>query len=64
MTPTPRCLLDRERPCGGCVASSPADCPYTFLLQDTEEDVPTRYADGASRRWGPPSTVAAAANGP
>lgn len=32
--PAPRCLLDRSRPCGGCVAASPAECPYGYLLAD------------------------------
>ncbi len=30
--PVPRCILDRERPCMGCVADSPAECPYPYLL--------------------------------
>jgi hypothetical protein len=34
MSPQPRCLIDRSRPCGGCVASGPADCPYGYLLAD------------------------------
>lgn len=30
--PTPRCILDRSRPCTSCVADSPAVCPYPYLL--------------------------------
>jgi hypothetical protein len=29
-----RCLLDRSRPCGGCVAADPVQCPYAYLLAD------------------------------
>jgi hypothetical protein len=36
MAAVPLCLLDRSRPCGGCVASGPADCPYAYLLADDE----------------------------
>jgi ferredoxin len=36
MSAQPRCLIDRSRPCGGCVASCPADCPYGYLLADEE----------------------------
>jgi hypothetical protein len=34
MAPTPKCIIDRSRPCGGCVADSPATCPYVYLLAD------------------------------
>lgn len=30
--PTPKCVLDRSRPCNSCVADSPAECPYPYLL--------------------------------
>lgn len=36
MAPTPKCLLDHSRPCGGCVAASPQECPYGYLLADDE----------------------------
>ncbi len=32
MRPTPRCILDRSRPCNSCVADNPTECPYPFLL--------------------------------
>ena len=64
MIPDPPCLLDGQRPCGGCAAPTQAQCPYAYLLQDTDEQEPARYAEDASRRWGPPTTVAVATNGP
>ena len=45
MAPQPRCLIDRSRPCGGCVAPSPAECPYAYLLADD---------DALARRYGRP----------
>lgn len=33
--PTPKCVLDRSRPCNSCVAESPATCPYPYLLAET-----------------------------
>ncbi len=30
--PTPKCVLDRGRPCNACVADNPAVCPYPYLL--------------------------------
>jgi len=30
--PVPRCVLDTARPCHGCVADSPATCPYPYLM--------------------------------
>jgi hypothetical protein len=35
--PIPRCILDRERPCMSCVAPSPAECPYPYLLAESED---------------------------
>lgn len=32
---TPRCVLDRSRPCNSCVADSPTECPYPYLMSDT-----------------------------
>jgi len=34
--PTARCVLDRTRPCMSCVADSPAECPYPYLMADTD----------------------------
>jgi hypothetical protein len=34
-TPTPKCVLDRSRPCNSCVADGPADCPYPYLLGES-----------------------------
>lgn len=36
MRPEPKCVIDRTRLCGACVAPSPRDCPYVYLL-DPEE---------------------------
>ena len=36
VTPTPKCIIDRSRPCGGCVADSPAVCPYVYLLRQSD----------------------------
>jgi hypothetical protein len=35
--PIPRCILDRSRPCMSCVADSPAQCPYPYLMAESEE---------------------------
>lgn len=45
MPPPPRCLIDPGRPCGGCIAPSPAECPYAYLLADD---------DTLRRRYGHP----------
>ena len=34
--PTPKCVLDRGRPCNSCVADSPATCPYPYLLGESQ----------------------------
>jgi hypothetical protein len=34
--PIPRCVLDRSRPCNACVADSPVNCPYPYLMQQSE----------------------------
>lgn len=38
MRPDPRCIIDRARPCRGCIASSPIDCPYPYLLAEPDAD--------------------------
>jgi hypothetical protein len=30
--PTPKCVLDRSRPCNACIAPDPSSCPYPYLL--------------------------------
>lgn len=30
--PDARCVIDRTRGCGQCIAPSPAECPYVYLL--------------------------------
>jgi hypothetical protein len=35
--PTARCILDRNRPCMSCVAPSPAECPYPFLMAESDD---------------------------
>ena len=46
MPATPRCLIDPARPCGGCIAPSPAECPYAYLLAD-EQTLHRRYGHPA-----------------
>jgi hypothetical protein len=36
MRPAPKCLIDRTRPCGACIAPSPQECPYAYLLDPDE----------------------------
>lgn len=36
MRPPPKCIIDRSRPCGACIAPSPQECPYAFLLEPEE----------------------------
>jgi hypothetical protein len=45
--PTARCILDRNRPCMSCVAPSPAECPYPFLMADSD-DPPAPVPVGAA----------------
>ena len=32
--PTPRCVIDRAKPCLGCIAPNPQECPYPYLLAE------------------------------
>jgi hypothetical protein len=32
--PTPRCVIDRAKPCLGCIAANPRECPYPYLLAE------------------------------
>ncbi|MCC9710942.1 hypothetical protein E4N62_40375 [Streptomyces sp. MNU76] len=45
MRPTPKCVLDRARPCNACIAPDPATCPYPYLLAG---DDPEDQDDGGS----------------
>jgi hypothetical protein len=36
MRPDPKCVIDRSRPCGSCIAASPRECPYAYLLDAAE----------------------------
>lgn len=49
MRPAPKCVIDRSRACGGCLAPSPQECPYAFLL-DPEELAGVVAANARSRR--------------
>ncbi|GAA2623604.1 hypothetical protein [Paractinoplanes durhamensis] len=31
-----RCVIDPSRPCGACLAPSPDQCPYSYLLDPDE----------------------------
>jgi hypothetical protein len=65
--PTARCLIDPGRPCGACIAPSPAECPYAYLLAD-EQTLHRRYGHPAPTDPqvdrpadpGPPAYVASA----
>ncbi|MFE9651237.1 hypothetical protein ACFYO0_45615 [Streptomyces sp. NPDC006365] len=44
MKPTPKCVLDRFRPCNACIAPDPSSCPYPYLLAghdtvDPDDDI-------------------------
>jgi AhpD family alkylhydroperoxidase len=36
MRPAPKCVIDRSRPCGACIAPGPQQCPYAYLLDPAE----------------------------
>jgi hypothetical protein len=36
MRAEPRCVIDRSRSCGSCIAASPRLCPYAYLLDADE----------------------------
>jgi hypothetical protein len=55
MRPTPKCVLDRSRPCNACIAPDPSGCPYPYLLagddtaaqdDDTDTDEDSAHAEG------------------
>ena len=50
MRPEPRCVIDRSRPCGGCVAPSPRECPYAYLLDPDEMSEVVRAGREAATR--------------
>jgi len=35
--PSPKCVIDRSRPCNACIAPDPRSCPYPYLLAGDEE---------------------------
>jgi hypothetical protein len=41
------CVLDPARPCRACLAPSPRDCPYLYLLYDVGAPVPPPGRPGA-----------------
>ena len=42
------CVLDPERPCHACLAASPSECPYPYLLDDTRRGFPIPVPDVAA----------------
>ncbi|MFC4060601.1 hypothetical protein ACFOWE_20045 [Planomonospora corallina] len=38
MQSDPKCVLDQSRPCGGCSAAGPHECPYAYLVEPGEPD--------------------------
>jgi hypothetical protein len=36
MRADPKCVIDRSRVCGACIAPSPRECPYAYLLDSDE----------------------------
>ncbi|MCH0560450.1 hypothetical protein [Streptomyces sp. MUM 16J] len=55
MKPTPKCVLDRSRPCNACIAPDSRSCPYPYLLAgddtmdpDTDTDTDTDNTDDDS----------------
>jgi hypothetical protein len=36
MRADPKCVIDRSRACGACIAPSPRECPYAYLLDPDE----------------------------
>lgn len=60
MRPTPKCVLDRSRPCMACIAPNPQSCPYTYLLADEpdsasaeQDDAPYAGSAGGIHRGAP-----------
>ncbi|MBG0817552.1 hypothetical protein [Planomonospora sp. ID82291] len=50
MKPDLKCVMDSSRPCGGCSASGPSECPYAYLLGAGEPD-PVAEADEPGRSY-------------
>lgn len=44
MRPDARCVIDRSRPCGACIAPNPRECPYAYLLDADERAAVVRAA--------------------
>jgi hypothetical protein len=63
MSPTPKCVLDRSRPCTSCIAPDPQSCPYPYLLADqsAEAQAPQAPAPGATAAAATTDARAAAA---
>ncbi|MFI6467968.1 hypothetical protein [Streptomyces sp. NPDC050538] len=40
MRPTPKCVIDRSRPCNACIAPDPSSCPYPYLLAGDDAEDP------------------------
>jgi hypothetical protein len=53
--PEPLCVIDRTRACGACIAPSPRECPYAYLLDAEERAEVVRAA--ARRRDGQNAAV-------
>ncbi|GHB80083.1 hypothetical protein GCM10010306_087760 [Streptomyces umbrinus] len=47
MRPTPKCVLDRSRPCNACIAPGPSSCPYPYLLAGDDTMDPNNDVDTA-----------------
>ncbi|MCX5051591.1 MULTISPECIES: hypothetical protein [unclassified Streptomyces] len=40
MRPTPKCVVDRSRPCNACIAPDLSSCPYPYLLAGDDAEDP------------------------
>lgn len=66
MRPTPKCVLDRSRPCTACIAPDPRSCPYPYLLAEDSEalDEAADRPEPAAAGSGPPPDRPHGAGGP
>jgi hypothetical protein len=56
--PSPKCVIDRSRPCNACIAPDPRSCPYPYLLAGE------KAAGGADPEGEEPSARTAGDDGP
>jgi hypothetical protein len=64
MSPTPKCVLDRSRPCTACIAPEPRSCPYPYLLAEQPTAAEPDQSAGPAAADSSAAAAARGADGP